>query len=78
MKIQYSWTNGADVTEDASSLEINSEHIPRIGELVEINFQLGKDEWCVKSGRVKDVIWMVNHYRTMVSVILDTSLATVV
>lgn len=78
MKIQYSWTNGADVTEDASSLEINSEHIPRIGELVEINFQLGKDEWCVKSGRVKDVIWMVKHHGTMVSVILDTSLATVV
>ncbi len=78
MKIQYSWIKSADAAEDASSLEINSEHIPRIGELVEINFQLGKDEWCAKSGRVKDVIWMVNHHGTMASVILDTSLATVV
>lgn len=52
-----------------TALELETEQIPRIGELVEIQIQLTKDEWCVKSGRVKDVIWNVRR-EPMVSVLL--------
>lgn len=46
-----------------------TEHVPRVGELVEIEIQLTKEEWCVKSGRVKDIIWTVRREQ-MVSALL--------
>ena len=69
MKIRYAWsprgTNPAEVT----ALEMEAAQIPSVGELVEIQIQLDKDEWVVASGRVKDVIWSVRR-EPMVSVLL--------
>ena len=69
MKIMYAWcpigTDPAEVT----VLELATDHVPRVGELVEIQIQLTKDEWVLKSGRVKDVIWSAKR-EPMVSVLL--------
>jgi hypothetical protein len=52
-----------------TALDLTTDHVPRIGELVEIEIQLSKDEWVVRSGRVKDVIWSVRR-EPVVSVLL--------
>ena len=69
MKIRYAWNPKGNGPDEVTALELETEQIPRIGELVEIEIQLTKDEWCVKSGRVKDVIWTVRR-EPMVSVLL--------
>lgn len=69
MKIRYAWIPRSVDTEEVTSLELTTEHVPRVGELVEIEIQLTKEEWCVKSGRVKDIIWTVRREQ-MVSALL--------
>ena len=69
MKIRYAWSPRTADPAEVTSLELTTEHVPRVGELVEIEIQLTKEEWCVKSGRVKDVIWTVRR-EPMVSVLL--------
>lgn len=68
MKIRYTWSPRTAAPEEVTSLELTG-HVPRVGELVEIEIQLTKDEWVVKSGRVKDVIWSVRR-EPLVSVLL--------
>ena len=70
MKIRYAWAATKADPKEVTAIELDADHIPREGELVEIEIQLSKDEWVVKSGRVKDVIWTVRHREPMVSVIL--------
>lgn len=69
MKIRYAWSPKGTDPAEVTALELEADHIPRAGELVEIEIQLSKDEWVVKSGRVKDVIWTVRR-EPMVSVLL--------
>jgi hypothetical protein len=69
MKIRYAWNPRTADPAEVTSLELTADHVPRVGELVEIEIQLTKKEWCVKSGRVKDVIWTVRR-EPMVSVLL--------
>lgn len=69
MKIRYAWSATKNDPAEVTAIELEAEHIPRGGELVEIEIQLTKDEWVVKSGRVKDVIWTVRR-EPMVSVLL--------
>jgi hypothetical protein len=69
MKIRYAWSPRTADPAEVTTLELTTEHVPRIGELVEIEIQVTKEEWCVKSGRVKDVIWTVRR-EPMVSVLL--------
>lgn len=69
MKIRYAWNRHTADPAEVTSLELTADHVPRVGELVEIEIQLTQDEWCVKSGRVKDVIWSVRR-EPMVSVLL--------
>ncbi len=61
MKIRYAWSARTSDPKEVTSIELKTEHVPRVGELVEIEIQLTKDEWCVKSGRVRDVIWTVRR-----------------
>ena len=69
MKIRYAWSPKGTDPAEVTTLEMQSEYLPRVGDLVEIEIQLTKEEWVVKSGRVKDVIWSVSS-RPMVSVLL--------
>ena len=69
MNIKYAWSpRGAD-PDEVTSIEVQADHIPRKDELVEIEIQLTKDEWVMKSGRVRDVIWCVRR-EPMVTVLL--------
>ena len=69
MKIRYAWSPRTTDPDEVTSLELTADHVPRIGELVEIEIQITQNEWVVKSGRVKDVIWTVRR-EPMVSVLL--------
>lgn len=69
MKIRYAWSATKNDQAEVTAIELEAEHIPRVGEMVEIEVHLTKDEWVVKSGRVKDVIWTVRR-EPMVSVLL--------
>ena len=69
MKIRYAWSPRGSDPNEVTALEVEAAHIPRVGELVELEIQLTKDEWVVKSGRVKDVIWTIRR-EPMVSVLL--------
>lgn len=69
MKIRYAWSPRTAAPEEVTSLELMTDHVPRVGELVDIEIQLTKDEWVTKSGRVKDVIWSVRR-EPLVSVLL--------
>ena len=61
MKIRYAWIPRTDDPEEVTSLELMTDHVPRVGEQVDIEIQLTKDEWVIKSGCVKDVIWTVRR-----------------
>ncbi len=61
MEVKYVWTTSGYDPKEINSVTIYSDHIPRIGELVEIDWQLTKDEWATKSGRVKDVVHQVRR-----------------
>ena len=69
MKIRYAWSPRTADPEEVTSLELMTDHVPRVGELVDIEIQLTKDERVTKSGRVKDVIWSVRR-EPLVSVLL--------
>lgn len=69
MKIRYTWRPKGDGPAEITSIELDTNRVPLIGELVEINVQIAQDEWCQKSGRVKDVIWTI-ALQPMASVIL--------
>jgi hypothetical protein len=69
MKIRYAWSPRTTDHAEVTSLELTADQVPRVGELVEIEIQLTQGEWCVRSGRVKDVIWTVRR-EPMVSVLL--------
>ena len=69
MKIRYAWSAKSADPAEVTAIELEADHIPREGELVEIKIQSTKDELVVKSGRVKDVIWTVRS-EPMVSVLL--------
>lgn len=69
MRIRYAWSLQGAETAEVTNIELTSDHVPRIGELVEIKVQITKDEWVVKSGRVSDVIWVI-HREPVVSVLL--------
>jgi hypothetical protein len=69
MKIKYTWSPRTTDPEEVTSLVLAADHVPRNGELVEIEIQISKDEWVAASGRVKDVIWTVRR-EPMVSVLL--------
>ena len=69
MNIRYAWSPRTADHAEVTNVDMTADYVPRIGELVEIQVQITKDEWCVKSGRVKDVIWTVRR-EPMVSVLL--------
>ena len=69
MKILYAWNPHTADPDEVTSLELMTDHVPRVGELVNIEIQLTKDEWVIKSGRVKDVIWSERR-EPLVSVLL--------
>lgn len=59
MMIRYAWSPRTTSPAEVTALEVPSDHVPRVGELVDICVQLTQDEWCQASGRVKDVVWSV-------------------
>ena len=74
MKIRYAWSPSKASPEEVTSIDLMTDYVPRVGEWVDIEIQLTKDEWVTKSGRVKDVIWSVRR-EPLVSVLLGASSA---
>ena len=69
VKIRYAWNPSTTDPNEVTRLDLTTDHVPRTGELVEIEIQITQNEWVVKSGRVNDVIWTVRR-EPMVSVLL--------
>lgn len=62
MEIKYYWARKGDDPKEITSVTIATQGacaIPRIGELVDLEFKINDGEWAVKHGRVEDVSWKV-------------------
>lgn len=69
MKIRYAWTPRTADPAEVTSLELTTDHVPRIGEMVDIRVQLTQEHWCVLAARVKDVVWSIRR-EPMVTLLL--------
>jgi len=59
MNIQYIWLPKSSDQNKFDSVTMKSEHVPRIGDTVNISIDISKNETIEKIGVVKDVAWYV-------------------
>lgn len=59
MIVRYSWSPETSDPNEITATEIEDAHVPREGELVEIDFREHDGTRVKKSGRVKDVVWRI-------------------
>ena len=69
MIVKYSWCSKTSDPNEITSVEVDTHHVPREGELVEIDIASDDGSKISKHGRVKDAIWVVRK-TTSVTVIL--------
>lgn len=58
MKIKFKWAARTSNPKEITDITLDQAHIPKKGELVEIEIQIEKNQWIRKAGRVLDV----KHY----------------
>jgi|APSaa5957512535_1039671.scaffolds.fasta_scaffold192742_2 hypothetical protein len=70
MQIKYFWPVRGGDPKEVCDITLEQEAVPRIGELVDIDVDIGGGEIVHKMGRVKDVTWYVRS-EGYVTVFLD-------
>lgn len=70
MEIKYIWSAKSKDPNEVTSVTMNSDFVPRIGETVDIYVQVAKKEHVEKGGRVKDVMWYIRNKNSYVCVFI--------